>query len=105
MCNRILDTASRIPFCPAYLEALTQTPCAHCGRPIVAAAAAKAMSLPSRHPCRGQDYAFDFARSFGAYTPRMSRAILRLKDGNVVPLGVWFARFLADLIGRQRVRV
>jgi ComF family protein len=41
------------------------------------------------------------ARSFGAYTPRMSRAILLLKYGNVAPLGPWFARILADLIQKQ----
>jgi ComF family protein len=46
-------------------------------------------------------YAFDMARSFGAYTPRMSRAILLLKYGNVAPLGAWFARILADLIPKQ----
>jgi len=46
-------------------------------------------------------YAFDLARSFGAYSPRMSRAILLLKYGNVAPLGLWFARRLADLIARE----
>jgi ComF family protein len=46
-------------------------------------------------------YAFDFARSFGAYTPRLSHAILLLKYGNVAPLGAWFARRLAGLVERQ----
>jgi ComF family protein len=46
-------------------------------------------------------YAFDFARSFGAYSPRMSRAILLLKYGNVAPIGPWFARCLASLIRSQ----
>jgi ComF family protein len=46
-------------------------------------------------------YAFDMARSFGAYTPKMSRAILLLKYGNVTPLGPWFARILAELIPKQ----
>jgi ComF family protein len=59
------------------------------------------MSLPRCHLCRSQVYAFDFARSFGAYTPRMSRAILLLKYGNVAPLGAWFARRLASLVDRQ----
>jgi competence protein ComFC len=105
ICTRILDTGTTIPFCRACAEALTQTLpeplCAQCGRPIVSAAAAEGMSLPQCHLCRGHMYAFDFARSFGAYTPRMSRAILLLKYGNVAPLGAWFARRLAGLVGRQ----
>jgi ComF family protein len=105
ICARILDTGSPIPFCHACMQALTQTLpeplCAHCGRPIVSAAAAEGMSLPQCHLCRSQVYAFDFARSFGAYTRRMSRAILLLKYGNVAPLGGWFAQHLAGLIERQ----
>jgi ComF family protein len=46
-------------------------------------------------------YAFDLARSFGAYTPRMARAILLLKYSNVTPLGLWFARLLAGAVRRQ----
>ena len=34
------------------------------------------------------------ARSFGAYTARMARAILLLKYGEVYPIGAWFARLL-----------
>jgi ComF family protein len=47
-------------------------------------------------------YAFDFARSFGVYSPRMSRAILLLKYGKVTPLGAWFSRHLFGLIDRRR---
>jgi ComF family protein len=105
ICARILDTGSAIPFCRACTESLAETLpdplCAQCGRPIVSAAVGEGMSLPQCHLCRRQVYAFDFARSFGAYTPRMSRAILLLKYGNVTPLGVWFARHLAGLIERQ----
>jgi ComF family protein len=105
ICARILDTGSPIPFCRACAEALTQPLreplCALCGRPIVSAAAAEGMSAPMCHLCRGQVYAFDVARSFGAYTPRMSRAILLLKYANVAPLGMWFARRLAGMVERQ----
>jgi ComF family protein len=105
ICTRILDTGGPIPFCHACLDALTQALpeplCAQCGRPIVSAAAAEGMSLPQCHLCRSQVYSFDFARSFGTYTPRMSRAILLLKYGNVAPLGAWFARRLADLVERE----
>src|ERR1700692_2964154 len=105
ICARILDTGSAIPFCHACTVSLAETLpdplCAQCGRPIVSAAAAEGMLLPQCHLCRRQVYAFDFARSFGAYTPRMSRAILLLKYANVTPLGAWFARRLAVLIERQ----
>lgn len=99
----MLDTGSRIPFCHACKEALEKTLpeplCAQCGRPIVSTAAAVGVSLPQCHLCRSQVYAFDFARSFGAYTERMSHAILLLKYGNVAPLGGWFARRLVGLVG------
>lgn len=105
ICTRILDTGSLIPFCRDCMEALGQTLpeplCAQCGRPIVSATVAEGMSLPRCHLCRSGVYAFDFARSFGAYTPRMSRAILLLKYGNVAPLGAWFARQLAGIVERQ----
>src|SRR5216683_6884047 len=105
ICAQILDTGSRIPFCRACISALTQTLpeplCAQCGRPIVSAAVTEGISLPQCHLCRYGTYAFDFARSFGAYTSRMSRAILQLKYANVAPLGGWFARRLAGLVERQ----
>ena len=105
ICTRILDTGSNIPFCHDCIEALTQTLpeplCGQCGRPIVSTAVAEGISLPRCHLCRSGVYAFDSARSFGAYTPRMSRAILLLKYGNVTPLGVWFARCLAGLVASQ----
>ncbi len=83
------------------MQTLPEPLCAQCGRPIVSAAVAEGISLPQCHLCRHGKYAFDFARSFGAYTPRMSRAILLLKYGNVAPLGAWFARRLANLVERQ----
>ncbi len=106
ICAEILDTGSSIPFCRACLGALTQPLpeplCSQCGRPIVSAAvAAEGISLPLCHLCRKGVYAFDLARSFGAYTPKMSRAILLLKYGNVAPLGKWFARLLASIVERQ----
>jgi ComF family protein len=105
ICARILDTGSAVPFCRACLVALTQTLaeplCGRCGRPIVSAAVTEGASQPLCHLCRSGVYAFDCARSFGAYTPRMSRAILLLKYGNVTPLGKWFARRLAGLVASQ----
>ena len=80
------------------MQALPEPLCAQCGRPIVSTAVAESISPPHCHLCRNGIYAFDLARSFGAYTPRMSRAILLLKYGNVVPLGAWFSRCLATLV-------
>jgi len=105
LCAQMLDTGSTIPFCSGCMEALKQPIpkplCAQCGRPIVSTAVTEGKSAPQCHLCRNGVYAFDLARSFGAYSPRMSRAILLLKYGNVVPLGAWFARILADLIARE----
>jgi ComF family protein len=105
ICKRILDTGNRIPFCHECIEAIRQPLpeplCSKCGRPIVSTAVTEGISLPLCHICRSGVYAFDMARSWGAYTPRMSRAILLLKYGNVAPLGAWFARFLADLIPKH----
>lgn len=105
ICEQILDTGSNVPFCHACMasleELLPEPLCAQCGRPVVSTAAAEGKTPPLCHLCRAEIYAFDLARSFGAYTPRMSRAILLLKYGNVSPLGGWFARRLAGLIARQ----
>ncbi len=102
ICERALDTGSVIPFCGECVAALRQTLpqplCALCGRPIVSPSVAEGISPPRCHLCRRDIYGFDLARSFGAYTPQMSRAILLLKYGNVVPLGNWFARLLITLV-------
>ena len=105
ICKRILDTGNRIPCCHECLEAIRQPLpeplCSKCGRPIVSTAVTDGISGPLCHLCRSGVYAFDMARSFGAYTPRMSRAVLLLKYGNVSPLGAWFARLLAGLIPKH----
>ena len=51
--------------------------------------------------CRREVYDFDIARSFGAYTPAMARAILLLKYGELTPLGGWFARLLSQVIEQE----
>ncbi len=102
ICSRILDTGSPIPFCQDCLEALQRSLpeplCRQCGRPIVSTAVGEGVTPPRCHLCRNDVYHFDFARSFGAYTPRMSRAILLLKYESVAPLGAWFARLLACVV-------
>jgi ComF family protein len=106
ICAQMLDTGSRIPFCHACIAVLTQTLaeplCAQCGRPIVSSAVADSPSIPFCHLCRLHTYDFDAARSFGPYTLPMSRAILMLKYGEVTPLGGWFARHLAGVVGANK---
>jgi ComF family protein len=105
ICGQILDTGNRIPFCRACLRVLTQEIpeplCDRCGRPIVSTAVTGGISKPQCHLCRNRVYDFDLARSFGAYTPPMARAILLLKYGDVTPLGAWFAQRAAALVARQ----
>lgn len=105
ICARMLDTGNAVPFCHSCLEALEQMLpeplCSQCGRPIVSKAAGEGAQAPLCHLCRTGVYAFDLARSFGAYSPRMSRAVLLLKYGHVTPLGLWFAKLLANLAARQ----
>jgi|SRR5665213_2467895 len=105
ICKRVLDTGSRIPLCgecrAAIQQPLREPLCSKCGRPIVSTAVTDGKSSPLCHLCRTGVYAFDEARSFGAYTPRMSRAILLLKYGHVSPLGTFFAQLLARAIQHQ----
>jgi len=105
ICARMLDTGNRIPFCRSCFQTLTQPLpeplCAQCGRPIVSAAVTGGVTTPRCHMCRRGAYDFDMARSHGAYTPSMARAVLMLKYSEVTPLGAWFAGLLASLVKRE----
>jgi len=105
ICGQTLDTGNRIPFCHSCQRALKQELpeplCDRCGRPIVSTAVVGGISKPQCHLCRNEVYDFEFARSFGAYTPPMARAILLLKYADIAPIGAWFARQLAALGGRH----
>lgn len=105
ICKCDLDTGSRIPICQdcigAIQQPLREPLCSKCGRPIVSSAVRDGITSPLCHLCRTGIYAFDEARSFGAYTPRMARAILLLKYGHVSPLGTFFAHLLARIVQAQ----
>ena len=105
VCGGVLDTGARVPFCYACIEALSrrlpEPLCARCGRPIVSAAAAESITQRECHLCRNGVYSFDAARSFGAYTPKMARAILQLKYADMRSLGGWFARNLTSVLDRE----
>jgi competence protein ComFC len=51
--------------------------------------------------CRDQFYAFQIARSFGAYNEALKKAILLLKFEEVTCLGDWFASRLAEIVARE----
>jgi ComF family protein len=51
---------------------------------------------PLCHICRRGLYDFDFARSYGVYSPAMARAIILLKYHAVLSLGDWFARRIEE---------
>jgi predicted amidophosphoribosyltransferase len=51
--------------------------------------------------CRDQFYAFQIARSFGAYNEALKKALLLLKFEEVTCLGDWFASRLAEIVARE----
>jgi competence protein ComFC len=107
ICARMLDTGDRLPFCQDCVAALKHTlprpVCAKCGRPVVPGFVEETVSAALCRLCRREVYDFDLARSFGAYSPSMARAILLLKYGEMTPLGEWFAGLLAQVVEEERV--
>lgn len=105
ICEKPLDSGTRIPFCHECLTAISRTLpaplCARCGRPFDSAPPQEEIFPSECRLCRNGVYAFDLARSFGLYTPELSRAILMLKYEKVLPLGPWFAGHLAGLVDRR----
>jgi predicted amidophosphoribosyltransferase len=81
ICDAVLTRASLLPICEACfaaLQPLRGPSCVCCGRPFVSEATLDA-KVPKCVACRREVYAFDYARSFGAYTDQMVRAIGLLK--------------------------
>ncbi len=102
VCKETLENASRIPICRTCLASLVPyngPMCGHCGRPVVSATRS-GETAPQCHVCSRGLYDFDFARSFGTYTPAMARAIVLLKYQKVLPLGGWFASRLQEVVAR-----
>jgi competence protein ComFC len=106
ICARMLDTGNRIPFCrtcvTTLMQELSEPLCARCGRPMVSPLVAEGALPPRCRLCRLGAYDFDFARSFGAYSPAMARAILLLKYSEITPLGGWFAKQLTKVAANNR---
>ncbi len=105
ICSQILDTGSRIrSFCNDCVDVLKEPLARASMWPVAAGQSFRPLPpvgisrSPKCHFCRARPYQFALARSFGAYSPHMSRAILLLKYGKVTPLGVWFAQRLASIV-------
>jgi competence protein ComFC len=105
LCGKMLDTATRIPICNsclATLQPLAGPGCSRCGRPFASPVATENSELPLCHICRRGLYDFDFARSYGAYTPSLAGAIMLLKYQEVTPLAKWFAAALGKTFEGHR---
>jgi ComF family protein len=101
LCGKILDSAGRIPICRSCLALLVpwSAPlCPRCGRPFVSRMAIEGLEQPLCHGCRRGLYDFDFARSYGAYSPAMARAIVLLKYQQVTPLAGFFSECLLPVV-------
>ena len=104
ICDRLLTSASRVPICEDCLSSFAIVPtmaCEVCGRPWLLAKRMEEQPLlcPA---CVDKTYAFDRARSFATYEGAVVRAILLLKFEQISPLGVWFAKRLAELVKSER---
>jgi len=103
LCDAVLETSSRVPICGACLDSLVPLAgpgCVRCGR-LFPSAFTDGATLSLCFACRRGVYAFDAARSYGAYDDKMARAILLLKHHGVTPLAGWFARRLIEVVERQ----
>jgi ComF family protein len=103
ICEKVLDTASRVPVCPDCLASFSRISppwCTQCGRPVVSRQVADSPNFLCRL-CRLETYSFGFARSFAYYDDPMVRAILLVKHDGVTPLASWFADRLAEITARD----
>jgi ComF family protein len=51
--------------------------------------------------CQTREYGFDSARSYALYKTGLVRAIVLLKFERIEPLGLWFAKRLAEIVSRE----
>lgn len=100
ICESVLMRAGLLPICEkcfASLQPLRGPLCSHCGRPFVSEATLDAKT-PKCFACRREIYGFEHARSYGAYTDQMVRAIGLLKYEKLKALAHWFAERLHETI-------
>ena len=89
-------SASPLPICEkcrGALAPLRGPVCEHCGRPFPSETMLETTN-PHCFACRQNLYGFDAARSYGAYSDEMVKAITLLKYHRLTRLGGWFAEKL-----------
>jgi competence protein ComFC len=113
ICAATLLTASRIPICApcfASFESIARPVCQCCGRPFLVPSGVhespEQLELGKIQQnlcrlCRDRFYAFDIARSFGAYSEALKKAILLLKFEELTCLADWFASRLCEVVSRE----
>jgi competence protein ComFC len=107
LCQQLLAEPTRLPICNLCLdslEPLTEKICDICGRPLGPAAHESPQQPALCIGCSNEEdrpFAFDRARSWSVYQGKLVHAILVLKFEDIQPLGVFFARLLADLATRE----
>lgn len=100
MCGEALATAALLPICEKCLEALgplSEPVCEKCGRPFPSEVILDA-KIRQCFGCRAGLYGFDVARSYGAYSEKMVKAITLLKYHKLTRLGGWFAQRLRTTV-------
>lgn len=105
ICGTVLTRAGMLPICEACFQSfqpMRSPMCVCCGRPFVSEATLDA-EAPKCFVCRREVYAFEYARSFGAYTDEMVRAVSLLKYEKLTRLGQWFAERLHQIIDADPV--
>jgi ComF family protein len=108
ICGETLLEAGTIPICARCLKSLeppkawAEGPrCEQCGRPFVSPVAADA-ARPTCLLCRRGVYAFERARSYGAYTESMHKAVMLLKYEGLIRLGHWMGERMLETFERER---
>jgi ComF family protein len=113
ICSTTLLTASRIPICAkcfASFEPIAKPFCQRCGRPFLippgTVDAPEQLELGKTRQtlcrvCRDGFFAFDAARSFGAYNEALKKAVLLLKFEELTCLGDWFASRLVEVLSAE----
>ncbi len=109
ICERLLTSASRVPLCEECLASFERVSdvviCEVCGRPLPGLAQKDAEQLLPCPACQDRTDAFDRARSFAVYQNAVVRAILLLKFEQIEPLGAWFEKRLAEMVGAEGDRL
>jgi ComF family protein len=102
ICETLLTRPDRLPICDPCLQSFREPPveiCSRCGQPGTENGDVDGDENICAD-CREREFAFNAARSFGVYEGALARAIVLMKFERIEPLGVWFAKRLAEAVAR-----